>query len=64
MPRKMRGENPKATAARERKEAVKTAAVEHKQKVQEDEYWRDDEKSAAKKGKRKVTILIYVYMDL
>ena len=54
MPKKMKGENPKAVAARERKEAVKTAAAAQHQKEIEDAQWRDDDKAAARKGKRKV----------
>ncbi|XP_070542109.1 coiled-coil domain-containing protein 124-like [Ptychodera flava] len=53
MPKKFKGENTKATAARARKAEARAQEESRKQKELEDEYWRDDDKSAAKKQERK-----------
>jgi len=53
MPKKFKGENSKAVEARQRKEAVRQAEKDQKQKELEDEYWRDDDKHAARKQSRK-----------
>ncbi|XP_023322221.1 coiled-coil domain-containing protein 124 [Eurytemora carolleeae] len=53
MPKKMSGENSKATAARERKNEKLTADKNAKEKAKEDAYWEDDDKSLAKKQSRK-----------
>ena len=48
MPKKMSGENSKATAARERKNEKLTADKIAKEKAKEDAYWVDDDKSLGK----------------
>ena len=48
MPKKMSGENSKATAARERKNEKLTAEKNAKEKAKEDAYWEDDNKSLGK----------------
>lgn len=48
MPKKMSGENSKATAARERKNEKLTADKNAKEKAKEDAYWEDDDKSLGK----------------
>lgn len=53
MPKKFQGENTKAVEAKARKNAQKEAEVERKKQAEEDEYWRDDDKSAQKKLQRK-----------
>ncbi len=55
MPKKFKGENSKAAEARARKAAQKDAENEKKQKALEDEYWKDDDKHAARKQQRKVS---------
>lgn len=55
MPKKFRGGNPKAEAARERKAAVKQASEDQKRKEEDDAYWRDDDKHALRKQERKVS---------
>lgn len=54
MPKKFAGENSKAVAAKARKAAAQEEQVQRKQKQIEDEYWKDDDKNAAKKQARKV----------
>lgn len=53
MPKKFKGGNSKAKAARERKEAAKKADRSRKKKQQEDEYWKDDGPSKEKKRREK-----------
>ena len=55
MPRPMKGQHPKAIAARERTRAIETAeAAQHQQEI-EDAQWRDDDKTTVyRKIKRKV----------
>ena len=57
MPKKFKGVNTKAEAARERKQTAKTAADEKKRQEEEDEYWRDDDKHVARKEQRKVATI-------
>lgn len=52
MPKKF-GSNTKAAEARERKEAVKIAERERKEKEAEDALWRDDDKHVLRKQQRK-----------
>jgi hypothetical protein len=54
MPKKFKGENTKATAAKERRSAQQAEIQAKKQKDQEDAYWADDDKHVAKKQQRKV----------
>lgn len=54
MPKKFKGENSKATAARERKQAAKQEADERKRQAEEDAYWKDDDKHAQRKQDRRV----------
>lgn len=54
MPKKFAGENSKAVAAKARKAAAQEEQAQKKQKQIEDEYWKDDDKNAAKKQARKV----------
>ena len=54
MPKKFKGENSKAAAARERKQAAKHEADEKKRQAEEDAYWKDDDKHAQRKQDRKV----------
>ena len=54
MPKKWKGDNPKAAEARERKEAKKQAELDRKQRAEEDAYWQDDDKHVQKKEQRKV----------
>lgn len=53
MPKKFKGENTKASAARERKAAVLHEQQEKKKKEEEDAFWADDDKHLAKKQQRK-----------
>ena len=53
MPKKI-STNPKAEAARERKDAKKKEDKERIEKAKEDAYWKDDHKESAKKQQRKV----------
>lgn len=53
MPKKFKGENTKAVAARDRKAAAYHEQQEKKQKAEEDAYWADDDKHVAKKQQRK-----------
>ena len=55
MPKKFKGENTKATAAKERKAAAREAAEQEKKQREEDELWRDDHKLTARKQERKGT---------
>ena len=56
MPKKFKGENTKATAARERKAATKQASEDKKRREEEDVYWQDDDKHAARKQEKKVSV--------
>lgn len=49
MPKKFKGENSKAVEARARKQEKAEAEKSKKEKAIEDEYWKDDNKAAAKK---------------
>ena len=60
MPKKWKGDNPKAVEARERKESKKQADLERKQREKEDAYWRDDDKQAQRKEQRKVQYKIVI----
>lgn len=55
MPKKFVGMNSKASEAKARKDAIKQEADLKKQKAIDDEFWKDDDKNAAKKQKRKVS---------
>lgn len=55
MPKKFKGENSKAAEARARKEAVKQAETERKQKEEEDALWADEDKHVQRKQQRKET---------
>ena len=57
MPKKWKGENPKAVEARERKESKKQAEHDRKQRVEEDAYWQDDDKHLQRKEQRKVQMV-------
>ena len=57
MPKKFKGVNTKAEAARERKATAKAEEDARRQKAAEDEYWRDDDKHAARKQLRKVRLV-------
>jgi len=52
MPKKL-STNPKAEAARERKETKKREEKERAEKAKEDAYWKDDHQDSARKQKRK-----------
>ena len=54
MPKKFKGENSKAVAARDRKAAALHEQQARKQKEEEDAFWADDDKHVAKKQQRKV----------
>lgn len=56
MPKKFKGENSKAAAARARKEAQKQEAAAQKQKEIDDAYWADDDKHVKQKQQRKVDL--------
>ncbi|CAI4230275.1 unnamed protein product [Auanema sp. JU1783] len=53
MPKKFANENPKVTAARDRKETAKKTEQDRKQKAVEDAYWEDNDKLANRKIQRK-----------
>lgn len=53
MPKKFKGENTKASAARERRAAQHAEAQAKKEKEVEDAYWADDDKHVARKQQRK-----------
>ena len=55
MPKKFKGENSKASVARERKAAAREAVEQEKRRKEEDEYWKDDHRLSARKQERKVT---------
>ena len=55
MPKKFKGVNSKAEEARVRRESVKVAEREKKQKEEEDSYWQDNDKHVQRKQKRKVS---------
>ena len=57
MPKKL-STNPKAEAARERKETKKREEKERAEKAKEDAYWKDDHQDSARKQKRKVGVHI------
>ena len=61
MPKKFKGVNTKAEAARERKQTAKAATDEKKRQQEEDEYWRDDDKHVARKEQRKVATIQFNY---
>lgn len=54
MPKKFKGENSKASVARERKAAVREAEEREKKKREEDERWKDEDKHVLRKQERKV----------
>lgn len=56
MPKKWKGENPKAVEARERKESKKQAELDQKKRAEEDAYWQDDDKHVHRKEQRKVQL--------
>lgn len=53
MPKKFKGENSKASVARERKAAQRESEEQERKKREEDEYWRDDDKHVTRKQGRK-----------
>lgn len=53
MPKKFVGMNSKALEAKARRDAIKQEADAKKKKAIEDEFWKDDDKNAIKKQKRK-----------
>jgi len=53
MPKKFVGENSKSAQARARKDAVKQAETERKQREEEDALWADDDKHVQRKQQRK-----------
>lgn len=53
MPKKFKGENSKATVARERKAAQEAEIKAKKEKEEEDALWEDDDKHVLKKQQRK-----------
>lgn len=53
MPKKFKGENSKAVAAKERRSAQQAEIQANKEKAIEDAYWADDDKQVAKKQQRK-----------
>ncbi|XP_045215838.1 coiled-coil domain-containing protein 124-like [Mercenaria mercenaria] len=53
MPKKFKGENTKAAAAKERRSAQQAEIQSKKQKEIEDAYWEDNDKHVAKKQQRK-----------
>ena len=55
MPKKFKGVNSKAEEARVRRESVKVAEREKKQKEEEDSYWQDNDKHVQRKQQRKVS---------
>ena len=54
MPKKFKGVNTKAEETRARREAVKVAERERKQKEEEDKFWEDNDKHVLRKQNRKV----------
>lgn len=56
MPKKFKGVNTKAEETRARREAVKVAEREKKQKEEEDKLWEDNDKHVLKKQQRKVCV--------
>lgn len=57
MPKKFKGVNTKAEETRARREAVKVAEREKKQKEEEDKLWEDNDKHVLKKQQRKVCVV-------
>ena len=55
MPKKFKGENSKAAAARDRKQTAKQEAEDRKQRALEDAYWKDDDKHSQRKQDRRVS---------
>ncbi|KAK4871585.1 hypothetical protein RN001_015709 [Aquatica leii] len=53
MPKKFAGENSKAAAARARKSAVKDEQAAVKQKLADEQYWKEDDKNVLRKLQRK-----------
>ena len=60
MPKKFKGTNSKAEEARARKDAVRLAEKERKQREEEDKYWEDNDKHVMKKQQRKVRFCLQV----
>ena len=60
MPKKFKGTNSKAEEARARKDAVRLAEKERKQREEEDKYWEDNDKHVMKKQQRKVRFCLYM----
>ena len=56
MPKKFKGVNTKAEETRARREAVKVAEREKKQKEEEDKLWEDNDKHVLRKQQRKVCL--------
>ena len=56
MPKKFKGVNTKAEETRARREAVKVAEREKKQKEEEDKLWEDNDKHVLRKQQRKVSL--------
>ena len=54
MPKKFKGINSKAEETKARREAVKVAEKERKQKEEEDKLWEDNDKHVLRKQQRKV----------
>ena len=59
MPKKFKGTNTKAEETRARREAVKVAEKERKQKEEEDRYWEDNDKHVLRKQQRKVRVVTF-----
>lgn len=57
MPKKFKGVNTKAEETRARREAVKVAEREKKQKEEEDKLWEDNDKHVLRKQQRKVCVV-------
>jgi len=57
MPKKFKGVNTKAEETRARREAVKVAEREKKQKEEEDKLWEDNDKHVLRKQQRKVFVV-------
>ncbi|KAG5885753.1 hypothetical protein JTB14_033866 [Gonioctena quinquepunctata] len=53
MPKKFSGENTKAAAAREKKKQTKAEALTNKNRVSEDDHWKDEDKRLLKKQQKK-----------
>lgn len=64
MPKKFKGENTKASVAKEKKAAARNEADEKKRREEEDAYWKDDDKQVARKQERMVNIIMYNYSML